>query len=102
MTPRVDVGAAASFIWRNARVLERHVFAALFLGGDKMRAVERCARTRTRTVALATGSSGSPGAGESACANGVRLQDARSSWRFRTNDDRTSVWLFADHHNQRW
>jgi len=40
MNPHVDLGAAADFIWRNARVLERHVFAALFLGGDMMRALE--------------------------------------------------------------
>ncbi len=40
MNPHVDLGAAADFIWRNARVLERQVFAALFLGGDMMRALE--------------------------------------------------------------
>src|SRR5207237_1243101 len=38
--PHVDLGAAANFIWRNARVLERHVFAALFLRGEKMCALE--------------------------------------------------------------
>src|SRR5437867_12644999 len=40
MNPHVDLGAAADFIWRNARVLERQVFAALFLGDDMMRALE--------------------------------------------------------------
>ena len=40
MNPHVDLGAAADFIWRNARVLERHVFAALFRRGETMRALE--------------------------------------------------------------
>src|SRR5438309_11829070 len=35
-----DLSAAADFIWRNARLLERHVFTHLFLGGDKAPVLE--------------------------------------------------------------
>ena len=34
-----NLAAAADFIWRNARLLERHVFSRLFLGGSAKAAV---------------------------------------------------------------